>query len=158
MKTTVLAGLIGVVMTTSAYAEPEGRRLATLAFKSTDENSDGYASLEEHIRQGENIFISMDADDNGVLSWTEFSSWGFGMQDVAEESDREQAYETARKVVFDLWDRSDDWQITPAEQRRGMTADFFQADEDRDGRLSEIEMLKHSIINVTLRSALRLHQ
>ena len=80
------------------------------------------------------------------------------MEDVAQGSGREQAYETARKVVFDLWDRSDDWKLTEEEQRRGITADFFQADEDRDGRLSKMEMLKHSIINVTLRSALRLDQ
>ena len=80
------------------------------------------------------------------------------MELIADDSQRSQAYETARKVVFDLWDRSDDCKLTQKEQLRGITADFFQADEDRDGRLSKDEMLKHSIINVTLRSALRLDQ
>jgi len=158
MKVGIIVGLVALSMSTTVYAETEGRRLATLAFKSIDENQDGYASLEEQMRQAENIVVSMDADDNGILSWQEFSTWGFGMEDVAQESGREQAYETARKVVFDLWDRSDDWKLTEEEQRRGITADFFQADEDRDGRLSKMEMLKHSIINVTLRSALRLDQ
>lgn len=158
MKVGIIAGLVALSMSTTVYAETEGRRLATLAFKSVDENQDGYASLEEQMRQAENIFVSMDSDDNGILSWQEFSTWGFGMEDVAQESGREQAYETARKVVFDLWDRSDDWKLTEEEQRRGITADFFQADEDRDGRLSKMEMLKHSIINVTLRSALQLDQ
>ncbi|MFZ9074162.1 MAG: hypothetical protein ACO2Z2_14540, partial [Paracoccaceae bacterium] len=66
-----------------------------------------------------------------------------------------QAYETARKVVFDLWDRSDHWIPSRDEQRKGITAVFFHADEDRDGHLSKDELLKHSIINVSLRSALR---
>ncbi|MGC6527847.1 MAG: hypothetical protein ACON45_07205 [Paracoccaceae bacterium] len=158
MKVGIIAGLVALSMSTTVYAETEGRRLATLAFKSVDENQDGYASLEEQMRQAENFFVSMDVDDNGILSWQEFSTWGFGMEDAAQESGREQAYETARKVVFDLWNRSDDWKLTEEEQRRGITADFFQADEDRDGRLSKMEMLKHSIINVTLRSALRLDQ
>ena len=104
MKVGIIAGLVALSMSTTVYAETEGRRLATLAFKSVDENQDGYASLEEQMRQAENFFVSMDADDNGILSWQEFSTWGFGMEDVAQESGREQAYETARKVVFDLWD------------------------------------------------------
>ena len=108
MKVGIIVGLVALSMSTMVYAETEGRRLATLAFKSVDENQDGYASLEEQMRQAENIFVSMDADDNGILSWQEISTWGFGMEDVAQESGREQAYQTARKVVFDLWDRSDD--------------------------------------------------
>ena len=131
------------------------RRVATLAFLGVPENGDVYASLEEQLNQAENIFVSMEADDKGKLTWQEFSTWGFGMENVAVETGREQAYEAARKVVFDVWDRSDDWILSRDEQRKGITADFFQADEDREGRLSKDELLKHSIINVSLRSALR---
>lgn len=155
MKKILLIAMGIGFMASAASSETEGRRLATLAFLGVDENGDGYASLEEQLNQAENIFVSMDADDNGNLTWQEFSTWGFGMEDVAVETGREQAYETARKVVFDLWDRSDDWILSRDEQRKGITADFFQADEDRDGRLSKDELLKHSIINVSLRSALR---
>ena len=65
MKVGIIAGLVALSMSTTVYAETEGRRLATLAFKSVDENKDGYASLEEQMRQAENFFVSMDADDNG---------------------------------------------------------------------------------------------
>ena len=46
MKVGIIAGLVALSMSTTVYAETEGRRLATLAFKSVDENQDGYASLE----------------------------------------------------------------------------------------------------------------
>ena len=46
MKVGIIAGLVVLSMSTTVYAETEGRRLATLAFKSVDENQDGYASLE----------------------------------------------------------------------------------------------------------------
>ncbi len=148
--------IAAALFTTSAFGQSEGERLASLAFKSVDENSDGFISMEEYQAFGALVFVSMDANDDGVLTFEEFGSWGFGMQNIAEDSKRVQAYETARKVVFDLWDRSFDWRLTRAEQRRGLASDFFSSDEDRDGRLSEEEFLRYSIYNVTLRSALRL--
>ena len=158
MKKVILGIVAYAIFGTMAVAQSPGRDLAALAFASEDSNEDGFVSLGEHQEQAINIFLSMDANDDGLLSWREFSFWEFGMELITDDSQRSQAYETARKVVFDLWDRSDDWKLTQKEQLRGITADFFQADEDRDGRLSKDEMLKHSIINVTLCSALRLDQ
>lgn len=136
-------------------AEPEGKVLAELAFKGLDQNADGFATMEEYQSHAEDVFVSMDSNDNNSLTWDEFGSWGFGMSNIAESTGREQAYETARRTVFDLWDRSFDWEVSPEEQRRGVTADFISADENRDGRLSKDEYTKFSIVNITLRSALR---
>lgn len=133
----------------------EGRELARLAFQSVDANGDGYLSLTEEQEFGANVFVSMDYDDNAVISWDEYKTWDFGFSNVAEDSDRGDRYNTALKILFDLWDRNDDQLLTAGEQQRAMTADFFQADEDRDGRLSEKEFLRHSMINIAFRAALR---
>ena len=146
--------IAAALFTTSAFGQSEGERLATLAFKSVDENSDGFISMEEYQAFGLLVFVSMDANDDGELTFEEFGSWDFGMVNIAEDTGRVQAYETARRIVFDLWDRSFDWRLTRAENRRGHASDFFSSDENRDGRLSVDEHLRYSIYNVTLRSAL----
>jgi|DEB0MinimDraft_6_1074348.scaffolds.fasta_scaffold55226_1 hypothetical protein len=128
MKKVMLGIVAYTIFGTMAMAQSPGRDLAALAFASEDSNEDGFVSLGEHQEQAINIFLSMDANDDGLLSWREFSFWGFGMELIADDSHRSQAYETARKVVFDLWDRSDNWKLTQKEQLRGITADFFQAD------------------------------
>ena len=140
----------------SAFGEQnEGRRLATLAFKSTDLNSDGVILLGEYRTHAGYVFVGMDEDENDSLTMEEFGFWGFGMLGIAEQSGRTQAYETARKVVFDLWDRSFDWEVSFREFNNGITDDFKQADYNGDEELTEDEYLKYSIINITLRSALR---
>ena len=96
------------LLASAVSSETEGRRLATLAFLGVDENMTIMRALKSNSTKRK-ISLSSWTDDNGNLTWQEFSTWGFGMEDVAVETGREQAYETARKVVFDLWDRSDDW-------------------------------------------------
>ena len=146
--------LITSLTTTAAIAETEGKRLATLAFQDTDGNSDGFVTMEEYQSHMGDVFFSMDSDQDERLVWDEFRNWGLGMENIAEDADRLEAYDTARKIVFDLWDRSLDWTIDADEQRRGVASDFFLSDENKDGRLSEEEYLRYSIQNVTFRSAL----
>lgn len=154
MKFLLVTTTAVAVLANAAFAETEGRRLAGLAFDSSDLNGDGFITMEEFQSHYGDIFFSMDSDQNGSLGWDEFLNWGFGMQNVAVDTGRTQAYETARRIVFDTWDRSIDWKVSEAEQRRGVAADFVASDEDRDGRLSRDEYLHYSIQNVTLRSAL----
>lgn len=108
----------------------EGRRLAELAFSSLDSANRGYIDQGEYSNFGSDVFVSMDFDDSGKLSLSEFLGWDFGMRLAAEEAGREAAYETALRVVFAFWDRDGDGEITPREHRLSLNADFQRADTD----------------------------
>ena len=57
---------------TIAMAQAPGRDLAALVFASEDSNEDGFNSLGEHQEKAINIFLSIDANDDRLLSWREF--------------------------------------------------------------------------------------
>ncbi|MCF6343392.1 MAG: hypothetical protein L3J15_01770 [Devosiaceae bacterium] len=138
-----------------AIAQSELNELDELAFSSTDMNADGFLSMSELQEQGVNIFISMDADEDNNLTQEEFMSWGFGKQVVAEEIGRKQAYETALRITFDLWDRNKNGLVSSLEHRQGISIDVFRSDLDLDGRLSKDEFFGSFVINVALNAALK---
>ncbi len=139
---------------TPVVASDEIRELDELAFTSTDMNENGFLSISEMQEQGRNIFVSMDADENENLTYEEFMSWGFGKQLIAEEAGREQAYKTALRITFDIWDRNKDGEVSALEHRQGISLDAFRSDLDLDGRLSKQEFIGSFVINVALNAAL----
>ncbi len=84
--------IVLVFMASNSVSETEGRRLGTLALLICDANRDTYAFLEEQLMQANNVLLSIDADDNGTLSKEKISTLGFGVEDVAVETDRKQAF------------------------------------------------------------------
>ncbi|MEE9427789.1 MAG: signal transduction protein [Paracoccaceae bacterium] len=151
------AAVIAILMATTGpvWAQSEGAELAKLSYASTDANNDGVVSRDEMMEQASNIFVSMDSDDNGALSLDEYSSWDFGFSLIAEEAGRVQAYETALKFVFNMWDRDFDGAVTADEFRRGVARDFARVDVNGDFALNEREFIGGFIVNVALRSALK---
>lgn len=151
------AAIIAVLLATTGpvWAQSEGAELANLSFVSSDANGDGMVSRDEMMEQASNIFVSMDSDDSGALSLDEYSSWDFGFALIAEETGRVQAYETALKFVFNMWDRDIDGAVTADEFRRGVARDFARVDVDSDFALNAQEFLGGFIVNVALRSALK---
>lgn len=143
------------LLTTPSYAENEARKLAKLDYISIDRNHDGKVTLAEFQEQASNVFYSMDGNQNDYVSYQEFREWGFGMTNIAENIGKEQAFDTARKVLFDFWDTSYDWQLTQEEKNQGITEDFNRSDRNSDGFLSEEEYLRYSIINIVHRAALK---
>lgn len=141
--------------TGAVWAQSDGAELANLGFESADLNSNGTVSRDEMMEQGDNIFVSMDSDDDGNLSFDEFFGWDFGFKNLAEEKGREQAYETALKMVFNIWDRDANGFVTSIEQRAGVARDFVRNDLDGDYALSRPEFLGGFLINVALRTALK---
>ncbi len=137
-----------------AQVPSEGRELAKLAFQQADTDSSGSVSAKEYLEQGENIFISMDSDESGDLTEEEFTSWDFGMDTIAEDQGMMQAYIGSRKTIFDYIDTNLDWKLTADEMAGFSVRDFLLCDADRDGLVSEEEMLLNSIINMTIRSAI----
>ncbi len=146
-----------VIMPTTLYAnESEGRKLAELAFssvKNSDQDRIDWAAFSEF---GENVFVSMDANDDDSLSLSEYMSWDYGMLPLAEERERVDAYNTAIRVVFAFKDRDGDGQISKAEHRQSMEFDFQRADSNVDGHLTKDEFLNGHSVMVALRSALDL--
>jgi len=144
-----LAAPVGTLAQTS-----EGRDLAKLAFQSVDRAERGYIDQGEFTNFGGDVFVSMDHDQDNRLSLGEFLSWGFGMEQVAEDAGRAAAYETALRVVFAFWDRDGDNEITRTEHRQSLLADFRRADADNDAVLTEEEFLLGFSINVAARAAI----
>ena len=96
----------------------------------------------------------MDFDGNRILSWEEFKSWSFGMEQIAKEKRRVAGYKVARRVLFDMMDRDNNWWLTELEQQNGFAMDHKMADQNNDGLLSAQEFLWNSMYSITLRSAL----
>lgn len=139
----------------SALAQSgEGRDLAKLAFQSVDTAERGYIDQGEFTNFGSEVFVSMDYDENNKLSLGEFLAWGIGLEQVAEDAGRAEAYETAMRVVFAFWDRDGDNEITRKEHRQSLLADFRRADADNDALLTEDEFLLGFSVNIAARAAI----
>lgn len=147
---------LGIALSSPSLAqdEPEGRRLAQLAFKSVDAFDRGFIDHGQFSQFGGDVFTSMDTNENNKLTLDEFLSWGFGMEQVAEEAGRAEAYETALRVVYAFWDRNGDGSISITEHKHALLDDFRRADVDNDAFLSEEEFLLGFSINVAARSAI----
>ncbi len=121
-------------VTTSSWATAQELRpdqaLAAQQFADIDADQDGRLTVEEFAAYSELVFVSMDSDESQDLSEQEFLGWGFGMQNLADEAGARQGYDTAVRVVFDLWDRDNDGAIGADEQRDGQSMAFEFADAD----------------------------
>ncbi len=155
LSLTNLALIAALSLPTTLFAQgSEGRRLAALAFSAIDLSDRGYIDQGEYSNFGDDVFISMDANDNGKLSLAEFLSWDYGMRPLAEEVGREAAYETALRVVFAFWDRNGDSQISKTEHRLSLDVDFRRADGNHDATLTEEEFVTGFSVMVALRAAI----
>ncbi len=104
--------------------------LAARQFTDIDADQDGRLTVEEFAAYSDLVFVSMDSDESQDLSEQEFLGWGFGMQNLADDAGARQGYDTAVRVVFDLWDRNNDGAIGADEQRDGQSMAFEFADAD----------------------------
>ena len=157
MRTTFTLILLTAALAVPALASAqtsEGRDLAKLAFKSVDQDEKGYIDQGEFTLFGGDVFVSMDYDENNRISLDEFLSWGFGMELIAEEAGRAEAYETAMRVVFAFFNDTATTEISKTEYRQSLSADFRRADFNNDAVLTEEEFLSGFSINVAARAAI----
>ncbi|WP_162651270.1 signal transduction protein [Lentilitoribacter sp. Alg239-R112] len=155
LSTLLLAACITTVGANAALADQltDGKQLAIATFKSIDENERGYIDMGEYNAFGDNIFISMDADDNGKVDVDEFLFWDFGWQPLAEERGSKAALETAMRIVHAFWDRNGDGQLTRSEQRSSSLYDFQRADLNSDAVLTQAEFLSGFTVMKAIRAA-----
>lgn len=157
MKRIILLTALSLLLTTTAIAEQKskGRALAELSFDAIDGDRKGYLHLGDMEEGRTNIFASMDADDDDNLVLEEFLEWDYGFADIAQDSNKQIAYRTALKVVFNLWDRNADGQITQTEHRQAVVRDFNRADINHDGLLNKGEFVLGLSVLVAIRAALK---
>lgn len=163
MKFPGIAALaIAIGTTTCSFAQianaedkPAGRMAAELTFGSIDTAGKGYVHQGDLEQFRSSVFSGMDYDDNGKLTYEEFSAWDPGFSSIAKEAGRSDAYTTASKIVFAFWDRDGDREISEAEMRFAMSADFRRADLDDSGTLSQAEFIGGFAVIVAMRAAIR---
>lgn len=149
-----LASMIAAGTPAFAQEDTDGRKLAQMAFASLDTAERGFVDQGEFSNFGGDVFASMDGDQDGQLTFSEFLSWDYGMEPVAQEAGREEAYETALRVVFAFWDRNGDNTISRTEHRQSLNFDFQRADTDNDALLTEDEFTGGFSVMVALRAAI----
>lgn len=120
--------LLTIAMLSSlAFALPvaavtnDWKELSGLAFKSIDDDWNGVVTRSEYSNIGDDVFVSMDGNSSGSLSLSEFYACGFGLRDTAKMAGQAEAFNTAMRVVFALWDCDADNLITKQEYRSGFS-------------------------------------
>lgn len=134
--------------------QSEGRELAQTLYSSIDTAERGFLDQGQFLNFGRDVFTSMDSNDDRNLTLSEFMSWDYGMRNIAEDAGREEAFDTAMRVVFSFWDRDGDGTIAAVEQNRSLKADFRRADLDEDALMSKDEFLGGFSVMVALRAAI----
>lgn len=133
----------------------EGRYVGETLFTSIDLSGTGHVHMGDLETFRASVFAGMDYDDNGSVTYEEFSAWDPGFADVADKIGRKDAFTTATRIVFAFWDRNGDKALSTREMRLAMSADFRRADIDDDALLSKAEFINGFPIMVAMRAAIR---
>ncbi len=132
-----------------------GREVAELSFLAVDADDKGYVHMGDMEQFGQSVFAGMDFDGDGRITFEEFSDWDIGFVEAAEEEGRPDAIVTARRILFALWDRNGDNELTRSEHRFALAHDFRRADLNDDSVLDEREYLIGYSVNIVMRAAIR---
>lgn len=156
MKTAAIFLTAALVATgASAQEIPEGRAMAEATFKSMDTSGRGFVDMGQMLNAREDVFVSMDTDENGSLSYDEFSSWGFGFQQIAEETGRVNAYNTALKILFAFYDLNGDDRLSRTEMRKSVQREFARADMNNNALLEADEFFRGNGYMLAMSAALK---
>lgn len=151
---TFAATLAALMPLAASAQDTPGRQLAEMAFAGLDGADRGFIDQGEFSNFGSDVFVSMDSDESDSIALAEFLAWDVGFINIAQDAGREEAYETAMRVVFSFWDRDGDGEITRREHRISLMADFQRADLDNDALLTQEEMLSGFSVMVAARAAI----
>lgn len=151
----LLAALLIHPLSANAELGTEGREIAEAIFDSMDSSGRGTINMGHIEGYRDSAFAGMDYDDNGKVTYAEFSAWDPGFARVAADLGRAEAYVTASKIIFAFWDRDGGGDLTQREMRTAMAADFRRADLDDDALLTKAEFIGGFPIIVAMRAAIR---
>ena len=119
----------------------EGRLIGEAIFDMVDKSQNGKIHLGDIEAYRDDVFVGMDENEDGKVSYAEFSQWDPGFLYVAEQVGRQDAYTTASKIVFSFWDKNGDGVISVREMRLAMIADMERADQNDDAVLTIDEFI-----------------
>ncbi|MEM8918001.1 MAG: hypothetical protein AAGE37_03995 [Pseudomonadota bacterium] len=137
-----------------AQPEPENRDIAETAFSTTDQNKDGSLDRTETRNMAENMFLSMDYDDNASVSAAEFDEWDFGLVYTAASAGQSAQYAAAKRILFALRDLNSDGEISQEEYQQSHEHDFSRADQDNDESMTKDEYATGFLPSLLFRAAL----
>lgn len=120
-----------------------------------DVNNDQLISRSELMAAAFEGFSAYDVDESGDIDITEWTTAPFGFSEMARARGREQAYNAAMGLVFDLFDRDDDQLLSNGNFLAAMNGAFSYADMNKDDELTGEEFRRGFIMNVALRQAMR---
>jgi hypothetical protein len=124
-------------------------------FAGHDYNRDGRISPRELNAFAVLVFVSTDADADGRVSLAEFLAWDPGFASLARERGKVEAFEAAKREVFEARDRNGDGGVDETEMTVNAAHEFVLADKDRDGSLSPDEYAVGFPILVVIARAIR---
>ncbi len=133
----------------------EGRYVGETIFDSMDLTGKGIVHMGDVQQFRASVFVGMDSDENQKVTYEEFAQWDPGFLYVAEQLGRKDAYTTASKIIFAVWDRNGNGILTDREMRNAMSSDFRRADLDDDALLTKQEFISGFPIMVAMRAAIR---
>ena len=137
MKTTALTCLLASLLLQPAFAQDLAlESVNRVAFDSIDLNNDDQLSFREVDLFRQDVMVSQDYDDDGMVTRAEYMEWAMGWKDIAQERGLTEAYWKAREDVFDQWDLNDDGVLDPTEQDMSQSADFYVAADQTSKPLS----------------------
>lgn len=152
----ICAFLLSLPIATIAQtdAPTPGRELAELIYGAIEADPHGGADMGEFVTFGQEIFVSMDYDQNGSVDPKEFTDWDFGFNFIARDEGQQGAYETAQRILFALWDHDADGEINRNEYHTSLVTDFRRADTDGNAFLTREEFLVGYVVNLAYRAAI----
>lgn len=124
-------------------------------FASNDYNRDGRISARELNVFTELAFVSMDTNADNRVSREEFMVWDPGFASLARERGKVEAFEAAKREVFEARDLDKSGSLDETEMAVNGAHDFVVADKDRDGSLSPEEFAVGFPILADIAKALR---
>lgn len=104
-------------------------------FAMIDANEDGVISADEAAANAEDVFMAMDADDDGSLTKEEFMTIRMGPQNGWNQA-RQARRQKAKEARFDAMDKDGDGKVSQEDFMATAQARFELADSDSDGKVS----------------------
>jgi hypothetical protein len=100
-----------------------------------DANEDGTITAEEAASHADMVFTGMDADDDGMLTETEYMAVRMGNASGLN-ADREAAMQALKAARFDPMDADEDGSVSRAEFMDHAQSHFDEAGSGNDGRVT----------------------
>ena len=152
---TLAVAMLSLALPAMADEASPGKDMTMAAYNAMDGADSGEVTIDSVLAYGAEVRAAMDNDGDGKIALNEFIGWSFGMQSLAEDRDRDAAFETALRVIHVVWDLNGDGMVSAPEHSQSLSTDFIRADQDGNAMLSADEYLDGFLISRAMRAAIK---